>query len=150
MENKLVNPQSDASAYNALLNSVGCTFVREVANRRGAALLQVRQDDSLFALKLSVSDADDGVYDPIALLDREACVLQRLGSLADNLYIDHGVFQDQHWLLLRWLDGETVSEPSKIYRAMKDDSVRRNVFLELFASVLEKYAAVHAAGHPHA
>lgn len=149
MEVRIDNQQGNPIAYTTLLNSVGCTFMREVANRRGAALLQVRQGDSLLALKLNVSNADDGAYDPIALLDREASVLQRLGGLAGNLYVDHGVFKDQHWLLLRWLDGETVSEPGRVYRAMENDHARRTAFLDLFANILEKYVAVHTAGFMH-
>ncbi len=149
MEARQNNSPCDPSAYDNLLQSLGCTFVREVANRRGSALFQVRRGNTLLALKLSVSNADDGVYDPIELLYREASVLRRLGTLADNLYIDHGVFENRHWLLLRWLDGETVSEPCKVYRAIEDDRLRHGTFLNLFANILRKYVAVHTAGFMH-
>jgi len=144
-----MQPQHAKPQYADLLGSLGYELVVEVTNRRGTALLKVSQGESLYALKLNVPDPAENVYDTVLLIKREASVLKRLGGLVHDLYVNHGQHNSTHWLLLRWLDGESVSLPSKLYRSMPDEQQKKIAFLKLFVSILEKYAAFHGAGYLH-
>lgn len=137
--------------YSALCRSIGCEFIEELTNRRGVAVLKVARGESLYAIKLSIEDAlDKGVYDPRVLIEREGNILKKLGPLADNLYIDHGVSEPTRWLLLHWLEkGEPVARISNFYRVMKDEEQKKKEFLNLFIHILEKYVAFHKAGYTH-
>lgn len=90
---------------NAFAESLGLEVIETIANRRGSFVLKVCRNREVFALKSCDPSVED-TYDRGELIRREASVLQELGKLAGEQYVDHGEDATYgSWLLLRWIDG---------------------------------------------
>lgn len=135
-------------ALNQFAISHGLTLLNEVANRRGSLLWRVLRGDRAFALKGCESGVDD-TYDRHQLLRRESAILRELGPLIGNQHVESG--EDARfgpWLLMRWIEGETLGTISKAVRAQERPQTVSKL-LPLFISISRSYGEIHAAGYLH-
>ena len=128
--------------------ALGLKVLETIADRRGSRLHKVRRDGVVMALKSAEVGSTD-TYDRSGLLVREAELLRDLGDLVGSQYIDHGVHEELGpWLLLRWLEGATISDLTKASSdSQKAD--RSNQLLPYFIQTAAQYAKIHGAGFLH-
>jgi len=130
------------------VKELGFVFVDTVVDRRGSVVLKVSREDEYFALKFSDISVRD-TYDRNALLLQEVSILKKVNHLIHNQMILSGNDNEYgEWLLLRWVEGETVSSIAKDIRSSDVDKACKD-FLVLFISIAEAYVKIHQKGFLH-
>lgn len=134
--------------HQNFVESLGLKLVETVVDRRGSVVLKVARDGQIFALKCSNPNVED-TYDRGKLIQHEAAILKEINSLVADQYVDSG--EDEvygAWMLLHWIDGETVSSTGKRLRSIADESSCVS-FQKLFTSIARTYAPIHEKGFLH-
>lgn len=122
-----------------------------ISSRRGAivALVSGRNDSAQYALKTSV-ESEDNAYNQSNVIEREANILQSLGEVSDDLYVDSHSSDDNTWLLTRWFGTQASTGVAK---KLREDGLEqqnnKNSFLKLALMLANKVNVVHQNGYLH-
>jgi serine/threonine protein kinase/ABC-type branched-subunit amino acid transport system substrate-binding protein len=106
-------------------------------------------------LRAGSQDTDPDWGDHVARFLEEARMVASLRHPAVVRVIDAGVTSSEDhpkglpWIVMEWLEGETLAEDLKRRRERKEHERTRNDTLALLRPVLEAVAAAHAAGIVH-
>lgn len=125
--------------------------IKIVSSRRGALVAWVysSHDNAQYALKASVKSEGDA-YNQCHVIEREADVLQSLGSVSDDLYVDSHSSDESPWLLTRWFGTQSSIDVAKHLRDEGLEQQKNQLrFVDLALMLANKLDVVHQNGYLH-
>ena len=126
------------------------TFVKLISDRRGTTVVKLvdtstpKTNPTYYALKFSEANSDTA-----KLIANEALVLQDLREFTSNLYQDSGEFDNQAYLLTKWLDGRKLVDVVRDVKSLADRREREVGWLELSLKLTKKLHELHTLDYLH-
>ncbi len=125
-------------------------FVKLISDRRGTTVVKLvdtstsESNPTYYALKFSEANSDTA-----KLIENEALVLQDLTNFTDGLYCDSGEFDNQAYLLTKWLEGRRLVDVVRDVKSIADRCERRVGWLELALNLTKKVHELHTLDYLH-
>jgi serine/threonine protein kinase len=130
--------------YKQIASQVGVSLLKIIEHRRGTMLLKVSHNGKQMALK-----CHDRSGMSTGNLVNEITITKQLGELIGCQYQSHGSHSRVGpWLLLRWIDGPTISQLASDTRQLPEEQ-KIEEQLQLFCKLVASYSAVHSRGILH-
>ena len=138
--------------YSAISKKIAkpLVFVKLISDRRGTTVVKLvdtstsESNPTYYALKFAEANSDTA-----KLIENEALILQDLTNFTDGLYCDSGEFDNQAYLLTKWLEGRRLVDVVRDVKSIVDRCEREVGWLELALTLTKKLHDLHNLGYLH-
>ena len=121
-------------------------IVAKLAGPKDTEIYKVKYNNANYALKLLKSTAKDQAL--LAGFYNEIEILEKLDGGVNPRLVESGEFEQDHYMVMDWVDGENIVEATERYRNLSDSKNMIHM-LNTAINVLGAYSHLHSQGIIH-